>query len=184
MRHQGAPHEEKPSTEPSANPPADAQPRPVSTTALADVPSADRHPDISPVREHATARRPARATAHRTPKRRKRNDANPLDDQLTFRCHSEDKVEIKRRAKAAELATAVYVVRKALADDHADIATRDERLDAAIDEVAALRTQVAMLGNNVNQLTATTTPTSPFRLAGSWTPSPRAGPCSLTPARS
>ncbi len=153
MRHQGVPHEEKPSTAPPANATADAQPRPVSATALAVAPSAESDPDIPSAREHAAARRPKRATAHRAPKRRRRNNANPIDDQLTFRCRSEEKAEIKRRAKAAELATAVYVVRRALADDHADIATRDERLDAAIDEVAALRTQIAKLGNNVNQLT-------------------------------
>ncbi|MBB4924583.1 plasmid mobilization protein [Kitasatospora kifunensis] len=146
VRRQGAPHEEKPSTAPPAN----VQPLAVSATAA--VPSAESDPDVPPTRP-AAARRPKRATAHRAPKRRRRNNTNPLDDQLTFRCHSEDKAEIERRAKAAELATAVYVIRKALADDHTDIATRDERLDAAIDEVAALRTQIAKLGNNVNQLT-------------------------------
>lgn len=148
VRHQGVPHEEKPSTALPAN----VQPFAVRATAVADVPSAESDPDVPPKRL-AAARRPARATTHRAPKRRKRNNANPLDDQLTFRCRSEDKAEIQRRAKAAELATAVYVIRKALAEDHADITTRDERLDAAIDEVAALRTQVAKLGNNVNQLT-------------------------------
>jgi hypothetical protein len=107
----------------------------------------------APRAKTAAARRAERASAHRPPSRRTRDSENPKKKTLTFRCNPEEIAEIRRRADHAHQAVAKYIVRKVFAEDATGVITHDEQLDAAIDELAALRAQIARLGNNVNQLT-------------------------------
>ncbi|MFF4650912.1 plasmid mobilization protein [Streptomyces sp. NPDC001380] len=108
-----------------------------------------------PIPDPSAAQTPAAARAghHRTPKRRPRDPQNLKTVKRTARFDPSEDAEIRRRATALGISVASYIARKALADDAAPLTTRDERLDAAIDEAAALRSQIARLGNNVNQLT-------------------------------
>ncbi|WP_329581966.1 hypothetical protein OG500_19300 [Kitasatospora sp. NBC_01250] len=101
----------------------------------------------------AAARRADRADAHRAPKRRRRDDANPKHTKLSFRVSPEAKAEIERRAAAEHLTVAHYLSLKVLSDDGgAGIGDRDAGLDEAIDELRALRRQYAGAANNLNQL--------------------------------
>ncbi|MFD8703759.1 hypothetical protein ACFV1W_14225 [Kitasatospora sp. NPDC059648] len=94
----------------------------------------------------------AASRAQRAPKRRRRDPENPLTKKVGFRCTEDQKTRIKQLAAAAELNVADYLERKALADDHAGIATRDEQLERAIVALDAARGQLAPVGNNANQI--------------------------------
>ncbi|MFI9269897.1 plasmid mobilization protein [Kitasatospora sp. NPDC052896] len=94
----------------------------------------------------------APSAAHRSPKRRRRDNENPKTKKLGFRCTDEQKAEIERLAKAAELNVADYLERKALGPVGSALTTHDERLDTAIAALLATRGQLAPLGNNANQI--------------------------------
>ncbi|MEV0536471.1 hypothetical protein [Kitasatospora sp. NPDC050463] len=128
LHREGAAKEEKPTNAPSAR-----------TTDL---------PPLTVVSPSASA--PSRK--QRAPKRRRRDSENPLTTKVGFRCTEEQKTRIEQLAAAAELNVADYLERKALAEDLADITTRDERLERAITALDAARGQLAPVGNNANQI--------------------------------
>ncbi|RAJ38624.1 hypothetical protein K353_04179 [Kitasatospora sp. SolWspMP-SS2h] len=105
--------------------------------------------------EPSTSARPAdraeRASVHR-PKRRRRDDENPMLAKVSFRVSPETKQEIERRAASENLTVAHYLARKALTDADPGPGGRDESLDEAIDELRLVRRQSAGAASNLNQL--------------------------------
>ncbi len=99
----------------------------------------------------ARAERAERVSARR-PKRRRRDNENPKTKKLGFRCTAEREAEIKRLAQAAGLNVASYLERQALTAGGADVVTRDEQLDEAVQALDAARFQVGRVGVNVNQI--------------------------------
>ncbi|MED7950700.1 plasmid mobilization protein [Streptomyces sp. BE303] len=100
----------------------------------------------------ARAAAPAERVSVRRPKRRRRDNDNPKTKKLGFRCTEEREAQIKRLAQAAGLNVADYLERQALTVGGADVVTRDEQLDQAVQALDAARFQVARVGVNVNQI--------------------------------
>ncbi|MFG2848521.1 plasmid mobilization protein [Kitasatospora sp. NPDC048296] len=102
------------------------------------------------------APRPLRATEiaakRRKPKRRTRDAANLKNDKITVRFNPEEAAALRQRAGELGISVSAYIARKALAEDGAIAGSRDEQLDAAIDELAATRPQLAGIGRNINQI--------------------------------
>ncbi|PYC71033.1 hypothetical protein C7C46_26990 [Streptomyces tateyamensis] len=136
--------EEKPTTAPAIAPPAAAADAlALTTVSTAAAVSCDQP---RPVREAAIA------TQRRKPKRRPRDAENVKSCKRTVRFNADEDAAIRRHAAAMGISVSAYIARKALAQDTADITTRDEQLDAGIDELAAQRRQLSGVASNVNQL--------------------------------
>ncbi|MEV0041312.1 MobC family plasmid mobilization relaxosome protein, partial [Streptomyces sp. NPDC050804] len=93
------------------------------------------------------------AALHRVARRRKR-DTSQRKERVDVRYSVGEKTEILARARSLNIAGAHYVGAVVMAHVHGDLTLPGQRtpLDDYIDELAALRTQVAKLGTNVNQI--------------------------------
>ncbi|MCX4725037.1 plasmid mobilization relaxosome protein MobC [Streptomyces sp. NBC_01306] len=121
--HQGAPEEEQP---------ADAD----TTTAMPLSRAADE------------------AALHRVARRRKPDPNGQRKKRVDARYSVEEKAEILAKARSLNVSGAHYVAIVALAHVHGDFTLSGQRteLDDYIDELNALRQQVAAIGRNVNQI--------------------------------
>ncbi|MFD8965777.1 MobC family plasmid mobilization relaxosome protein [Streptomyces sp. NPDC059568] len=93
------------------------------------------------------------AALHRVARRRKR-DTSQRKERVDVRYSVDEKTEILAKARSLNIAGAHYVGAVVMAHVHGDLALPGQRtpLDDYIDELNALRHQVATIGRNVNQI--------------------------------
>ncbi|WP_371626564.1 MobC family plasmid mobilization relaxosome protein [Streptomyces sp. NBC_01116] len=92
------------------------------------------------------------AFPNRTPRRRSRNPSQRTR-KTTTRLSDDEKAEITDAATQRGITVARFLATASLAAARGStILHTDERLDTAIDELAALRTALARIGNNINQI--------------------------------
>ncbi|MFB7666895.1 plasmid mobilization relaxosome protein MobC [Kitasatospora sp. NPDC056138] len=97
-----------------------------------------------------TIRQPA--FPDRRPRRRTYQPTH-REDVISARLTADEKAEITAAAKRAGMYPAGYLAAAGLSAARGSISPKpNEQLDAAIDELAALRTQISRVGNNVNQI--------------------------------
>ena len=103
--------------------------------------------------EPRVVRASAAAAARRKPKRRQR-DAAQLKKPVSVRLSPDERQLLQKHADEAGLTLAHLIARRATADQTAAVAAdaQVEQLDAAIDELAASRSALAPIGNNLNQI--------------------------------
>ena len=90
--------------------------------------------------------------ANRKPRRRARNPIQ-RPHKLTTRFSDTERTEIADAAGKRAVTLARFIADAALAASRRGLTVYvDERLDAAIDELVALRVQVSRVGNNINQI--------------------------------
>ncbi|MFD4361694.1 plasmid mobilization protein [Streptomyces anulatus] len=88
----------------------------------------------------------------RKPRRRSRNPSERTR-KTTTRLSDDEKAEIAAAATQRSVTVARFLAAAGLAAARGSTALHtNERLDAAIDELAALRTALARIGNNINQI--------------------------------
>ncbi|MFG2406113.1 MobC family plasmid mobilization relaxosome protein [Streptomyces brevispora] len=88
----------------------------------------------------------------RTPRRRSRNPSERTR-KTTTRLSDDEKAEIAAAAAQRGVTVARFLATAGLTAARGPAAVhRNDRLDAAIDELAALRTALARIGNNINQI--------------------------------
>ncbi|WP_374209193.1 plasmid mobilization relaxosome protein MobC [Kitasatospora sp. A2-31] len=89
----------------------------------------------------------------RRPRRRHR-DPQSRTCKLTVRLNAEEKAEIDTAAAARAVTVGRFLATSAISAARGTPADRDpqDRLDHAVDELAASRAQLARVGNNLNQL--------------------------------
>lgn len=88
----------------------------------------------------------------RTPRRRSRNPSQRTS-KTTTRLSDTEKAEIAAAATQRGITVARFLATAGLtAARGSTILHTDERLDTAIDELVALRTALARIGNNINQI--------------------------------
>jgi hypothetical protein len=88
----------------------------------------------------------------RAPRRRSRN-RDQRTHKLTTRLSPDEKTEITAAAKQRAVTAARFLAVAALSAARGSLPVHaNEQLDTAIDELAALRTAVSRVGNNVNQI--------------------------------
>ncbi|GAA2103563.1 hypothetical protein GCM10009759_39070 [Kitasatospora saccharophila] len=92
------------------------------------------------------------AALRRKPKRRQRDAANLKNAKITVRFNPDEAAGLRRRAGELGVSVSALIARKALADEGSTTVSCDGQLDAAIEELAALRPQVAGIGRNINQI--------------------------------
>ncbi|MFK4144540.1 MobC family plasmid mobilization relaxosome protein [Streptomyces sp. NPDC004065] len=93
------------------------------------------------------------AALHRIARRRKRQDTQ-RKERVDVRYSVDEKTAILRKARSLNIAGAHYVGAVVMAHIHGDLALPGQRtpLDDYIDELTALREQIAKIGNNINQI--------------------------------
>ncbi|GHE61976.1 MULTISPECIES: plasmid mobilization relaxosome protein MobC [Streptomyces] len=93
------------------------------------------------------------AALHRIARRRRRKDTQ-RKERVDVRYSVEEKRTILAKARSLNIAGAHYVGAVVMAHIHGDLALPGQRtsLDDYIDELTALREQVAKIGNNANQI--------------------------------
>ncbi|MEU0445586.1 plasmid mobilization relaxosome protein MobC [Streptomyces tendae] len=93
------------------------------------------------------------AALHRIARRRKRKDSQ-RKKRVDVRYSVEEKSAILAKARSLNIAGAHYVGAVVMAHIHGDLALPGQRtpLDDYIDELTALREQIAKIGNNANQI--------------------------------
>lgn len=93
------------------------------------------------------------AALHRVARRRKRKDEQ-RKERVDVRYSVDEKTEILAMARSLNIAGAHYVGAVVMAHVHGDLTLPGQRtpLDDYIDELNALRQQVATIGRNVNQI--------------------------------
>ncbi|MFC8717049.1 plasmid mobilization protein [Kitasatospora sp. NPDC057198] len=91
------------------------------------------------------------AALRRKPKRRQRDAANLKNAKITVRFNPDEAADLRRSAGELGVSVSALIARRALADEDG-AASYDGQLDAAIEELAALRPQVAGIGRNINQI--------------------------------
>ncbi|MGV9318225.1 plasmid mobilization protein [Streptomyces sp. NPDC003660] len=92
------------------------------------------------------------AFPHRKPRRRSRNPSERTR-KTTTRLSDDEQSEIAVAAAQRGVTIARFLAAAGLAAARGSTALHtNERLDAAIDELAALRTALARIGNNINQI--------------------------------
>jgi hypothetical protein len=95
---------------------------------------------------------PAPAFPDRAPHRRAYQPRH-REDVIATRLSADEKAEIIAAAKRAEMYPSGYLAAAGLAAARGTTTVhRNAQLDAAIDELAALRAQISRVGNNVNQI--------------------------------
>ncbi|MFF3750524.1 MobC family plasmid mobilization relaxosome protein [Streptomyces sp. NPDC002018] len=106
--------------------------------------------DARAPREQPTPSPPA--FPDRTPRRRARNPSQRTH-KTTTRLSDTEKTEIAGAAQQRAVTVARFLAAAGLAAARGTTATQtNEQLDAAIDELAALRTALSRIGNNINQI--------------------------------
>ncbi|QCX77207.1 Bacterial mobilization protein (MobC) [Streptomyces sp. YIM 121038] len=94
------------------------------------------------------------AALHRVARRRKPDPGGQRKQRVDARYSSEEKAAILAKARSLNVSGAHYVAVVTLAHVHGDLTLPGQRtpLDDYIDELNALRQQVAAIGHNVNQI--------------------------------
>lgn len=94
------------------------------------------------------------AALHRVARRRKPDPNGRREERVDARYSIEEKAAILAKAQSLNVSGAHYVAVVALAHVHGDLTVPGQRtpLDDYIDELNALRWQVAKIGDNVNQI--------------------------------
>ncbi|OKJ31459.1 MobC family plasmid mobilization relaxosome protein [Streptomyces sp. CB01580] len=110
-------------------------------------------PEQGQVGAGSTPTIPASGDKQRTPHRRANLDTQ-RSKYVTVRFSPHEKHSIQTAAKAEHVKMARYIADATMARVNGDITVAATRTvyDDAIDELAALRTQIARIGNNVNQI--------------------------------
>ncbi|MYV58758.1 plasmid mobilization relaxosome protein MobC [Streptomyces sp. SID4931] len=126
LGHQGVPEQEQP-------------------TAVADSSAAVEMP---------LPRAAEEAALHRVAQRRKPDPNGRREGRVDVRYSEEEEAVIRAKAASLNLSGAHYVAAATLAHVHGDLTLAGQRtqLDDYIDELNALREQVAAIGRNVNQI--------------------------------
>ncbi|WEB41712.1 MobC family plasmid mobilization relaxosome protein [Streptomyces yunnanensis] len=93
------------------------------------------------------------AAVHRVARRRKREDVQ-RKERVDVRYSIGEKADILAKARSLNVAAAHYVGAVVMAHVHGDLTLPGQRtqLDDYIDELNALRQQVAKIGHNINQI--------------------------------
>ncbi|WP_405931380.1 plasmid mobilization relaxosome protein MobC [Streptomyces sp. NBC_00827] len=93
------------------------------------------------------------AALHRVARRRK-HEAVQRKERVDVRYSVDEKTAILRKARSLNIAGAHYVGAVVMAHIHGDLALPGQRtpLDDYIDELTALRSEVAKIGHNINQI--------------------------------
>ena len=113
-------------------------------------PVAEGEADDRGPREQTSPSRPA--FPDRAPRRRSRNPSQRTY-KLTTRLSLAEKTEITDAAAQRAVTTARFLAGAALTAARGSLPVQsNEQLDAAIDELAALRTALSRVGNNINQI--------------------------------
>ncbi len=101
-------------------------------------------PTAEPTTDAPPARRP----------RRRHRDPQSRTCKLTVRLNIEEKTEIDTAAAARAVTVGRFLATSAISAARGTPADRDpqDRLDRAVDELAASRAQLARVGNNLNQM--------------------------------
>ncbi|MGW2059007.1 MobC family plasmid mobilization relaxosome protein [Streptomyces sp. NPDC001840] len=118
-----------------------------------------RHQGAPAVEGEAAARAPRDqpspsqpAFPDRAPRRRARNPTERTH-KTTTRLSDTEKTEITAAAKQRAVTVARFLASAGLAAARGTTATQtNEQLDTSIDELAALRTALSRIGNNINQI--------------------------------
>ncbi|MEU2909375.1 plasmid mobilization relaxosome protein MobC [Streptomyces massasporeus] len=94
------------------------------------------------------------AVLHRVARRRKPDPNGQRKERVDARYSIAEKSEILAMARSLTITGAHYVGTVVMAHVHGDLALPGQRtaLDDYIDELTALRKQVAMIGHNINQI--------------------------------
>nr|WP_245877050.1 MobC family plasmid mobilization relaxosome protein [Streptomyces uncialis] len=110
---------------------------------------ASASPTVSPLPRAAEA-----AALHRVARRRRRDPSGQRKQRVDARYSVDEKKAILARARSLNIAGAHYVGAVVMAHIHGDLALPGQRtpLDDYIDELTALRGEVARIGNNINQI--------------------------------
>ena len=114
-----------------------------------------QHSDAEPVAVAVPLPRAAEAAAlHRVAQRRKPNPGGRRKKRVDARYSVEERDAIRAKATSLNLSGAHYVAAVTLAHVEGDLTVPGQRtqLDDYIDELTALREQVATIGRNVNQI--------------------------------
>ncbi|KKD06496.1 plasmid mobilization relaxosome protein MobC [Streptomyces sp. WM6386] len=116
------------------------------------VPEQEQPVDTSAV---ALPRAAEAAALHRVARRRKPDPNGQRKERVDARYSVEEKADIQRMAHSLNIAGAHYVGAVVMAHVHGDLALPGQRteLDDYIDELTALRNEVASIGRNLNQIT-------------------------------
>jgi hypothetical protein len=95
------------------------------------------------------------AALHRVARRRRPDPNGQRKERVDARYSVEEKADIQRMARSLNIAGAHYVGAVVMAHIHGDLALPGQRtkLDDYIDELTALRSEVARIGRNLNQIT-------------------------------
>jgi hypothetical protein len=104
---------------------------------------------------HPPLPRAAEAAAlHRVARRRRRDPNGQRKQRVDARYSADEKTAILRMARSLNIAGAHYIGAVVMAHIHGDLSLPGQRtpLDDYIDELTALRQQVAKIGHNVNQI--------------------------------
>jgi mobilization protein MobC len=110
--------------------------------------------EAQPLHTGAPLPRAADAAAlHRVARRRQRKDTQ-RKERVDVRYSVDEKADILRMARSLNIAGAHYVGAVVMAHVHGDLTLPGQRtpLDDYIDELTALRSQVAKIGHNINQI--------------------------------
>ncbi|MFI1933878.1 plasmid mobilization relaxosome protein MobC [Streptomyces griseus] len=94
------------------------------------------------------------AALHRVARRRKPDPNGQRKERVDARYSVDEKTAILRMARSLNIAGAHYVGAVVMAHVHGDLALPSQRteLDDYIDELTALRSEVAKVGHNINQI--------------------------------
>ncbi|MFF4793631.1 MobC family plasmid mobilization relaxosome protein [Streptomyces sp. NPDC001276] len=94
------------------------------------------------------------AALHRVARRRKPDPNGQRKERVDARYSIDEKKDILRMARSLNIAGAHYVGAVVMAHVHGDLALPGQRtpLDDYIDELTALRSEVAKIGHNINQI--------------------------------
>ncbi|WYB37579.1 plasmid mobilization relaxosome protein MobC [Streptomyces sp. GD-15H] len=115
----------------------------------------EREVSVDTTAAAVTLPRAAEAAAlHRVARRRKPNPNGQRKERVDARYSIDEKKDILRMARSLNIAGAHYVGAVVMAHVHGDLALPGQRtpLDDYIDELTALRGEVAKIGHNINQI--------------------------------
>lgn len=114
----------------------------------------DRNKPVDTTTRTVLSQRAAEAAAlHRVARRRQRKETQ-RKERVDVRYSTDEKTAILAVARSLNIAAAHYVGAVVMAHVHGDLALPGQRtqLDDYIDELTALRSEVAKIGHNVNQI--------------------------------
>ncbi|MET7717432.1 plasmid mobilization relaxosome protein MobC [Streptomyces sp. NPDC005407] len=117
------------------------------------VPEGEQPADADPAAVVPLPRAADAAALHRVSRRRQRKDEQ-RKERVDVRYSVDEKTDILAKAQSLNIAGAHYVGAVVMAHVHGDLTVPGQRtpIDDYIDELNALRQQVAAIGNNVNQI--------------------------------